>query len=320
MDSSYYQPEKKKTVRRLLLIAGAGILIIIVGALIGFFIGMASTRLNEEQSVKDEVITQNTRLKVSMVEGVLSQEAVSKTTSTDSVIIRLIVSADLKTYCIEGRSSHKKADAIRYHMNKDTSDLYPINGLCGENETEKPNKPGDFILGSAGESSVSFSWGAIPNARSYEIQCSVLNDFASPIIKKVYESTGTVEGLTSGINYFCRVTAENNVGKSEWTSPLRATTQVQIAVPKDLKITTVSSTSLSYSWSAVAGVKQYVLEYSTDASFIDNVKKVVSVQTQGSLSGLETNKGYFFHVKAITNSVTEEIAPFSEVIQGRTSK
>lgn len=308
------KPKRKKWVLILILLA-----CVIVAAGVGFVLAMGVTRVNQESLVKDELITQNARLRTSMKDDMLQAESIIATKSTEKVDIRLQVSSDYKTYCIDAKLRNSKS-VITYHMFKETPDLEPLSGLCGETATEKPSQPSGVSLGSAGSNSASLTWPAVPGASGYELECSLGAVSGSSKKASTKLTQGTVEGLTAGATYDCRVAAKNSLGLSDWSEKVSVATKAETPVPKDLKISTVSQTSLSYSWTAVPNAREYILEYASDTGFTQNTKKITTKDTRGTITGLEKYKGYFFQVKAITNSTPENLTPFSAVVQGRTAE
>lgn len=303
--------------RRLLIRIIIGTVAAIVVAIAGFFIVTAVMRMNDDGAVKNELITQNTRLRLGSEGGVLSAEAIHQVASTDRAEVTLKVAPDQKTYCIEA-ISRKYGDTIRYHFEETTPELEPAQGACGENADKKPGVPEAFTVGAAEATALSFTWSTVPNARIYTLECSTTAAFSAPKVVTAGASGGKIEGLTPGVAYYCRVNAENNVGKSDYSSVLTMTTTVLLAVPESLKITTVSSSSLSYAWSATEGASYYVLEYATDPNFTESVQRLTVTNTTGTLTGLKPGTGYFFHVKVVTNAANEQQAPYSEIVQGRT--
>ncbi len=317
-ETSYLQPQKPKRSVWVRIVFVAAIILITAGLV---FLGIVVTaRFNDEQAVKNELITQNKRLHMTQLDGgILSSDAIKQAKSTKEVTVRLKVAPDTKHYCIEA-SSKKNSDSIQYHMITDTPELQPEKGLCGDNAKAAPQKPENFTLGSAGAKNASFTWDAIPEARTYSLECAASTDFTSSIKTSITTETAQIEGLSPSTTYNCRVSAINSAGTSDWTNSVVVVTNTAVAIPQNLKISTVSTSSLSYSWTAVPGATRYVLEYATDPSFMQDVKQVTTTQVQGTINGLDTYKGYFFHVKAVTNSASMQQAPYSEVIQGRTAQ
>ncbi len=297
-----------------------GLIGLVLAGVVTVFFTVIAPKLAEEAKVKDELITQNLRLKANSNEGVLDPASIAGIDSTDRATIRLIVGTNQKDYCIQA-TSLSRPEEVHYHMTQSTPDQSPVSGECGDSATEVPAQPQGVSVGSVGGTTAALTWTALPDAKEYIIQCSVSDTFNSPIeSKKGNVPAMTIEGLAESTRYHCRVGAFNSIGASEWSEIVTIQTNVVAQVPKNLSVQTLSSTSLSYQWDSVPGATQYVLEYSTDASFVNNVTKVVTTQTKGEAKGLEVYTGYFFHVKAVTPGFGEKLAPFSPIVQGRTSE
>ena len=317
MNQDTFDSSKKKNVKKLIGLVIGLLAVVLTAAAVGFFVTMGVVNTAHTTEVKDELITQNSRLRQSAVDGVLTDDAISRTKSTDKVHISLKVARDGKTNCIAAQSK-SDPDATRYHMEKDTPELEPVGGLCGENATEKPGVPTEFVLGSTGTTTISFSWSEIPNARSYTLTCKDASGAMQT--KTSSKAVTTIEGLKSSTQYECRVVAKNSKGESDATKAETASTKILLAVPTNVKLTNRNASTLTYAWAATSGVKYYVFEYATDDNFTKDVKRMTITSPQITLTGLKSDTAFFVHVKAVTQTATEQQAPYSEVVQGRTEK
>lgn len=319
MYSPYSNPIVNKPRRHWIFFVALAIGIIIVTGAIGFILAMGVSRVNEQTMVKDEIITQNKRLRLSAVDGVLSPQAIATTKSTDDVTIRLTVTADSKDYCIEA-SLKKNRDAANFHMYKDTPDMEPVTGFCGDSAAAAPATPNGLSVGSVGSASASFIWNPVADAASYKLECINTLTKAPKVREGIILANGNIEDLAGGAGYSCRVAAVNSKGSSGWSDEVNVTTSTRIELMKGLKVSTTSASSISYEWPAVAGAREYVLEYATDPGFSQDVKVMTTTQTKGTISGLEKFTPYFFHVKALTGNATAKQVPYSEPVQGRTAE
>ena len=314
-DYTPIQPRKPK--RKILGIVLGVIGLLVVTAVIGYVATMGVTKQLDDNAVRDELITQNKQLKASKVDGVISEDAIARTKSTDRAVITLAITSDRTSYCIEA-TSPKNADAVRFHMDGDTPELEPVAGLCGEAAKNTPDRPTAVVIESTAAKSVTLSWSVLPNAAVYLIECAISNAFTT-IDAKAESNTarGTVSGLKESVQYFCRVAAKNSQGQSGWSEPVRTKTQLYAYSPV-ITVTTLSSSALSYKWEPIAGATSYILEYATDANFTQDVKKVQTSATSGQATGLTKFTVYYFRAKAITANFNETQAPFSPLVQGRT--
>jgi hypothetical protein len=312
------QPQPKPNRHILLkIIVSVVVLLIIAGATV--LIARTVHQANLEGDVKNEVIKQNKFIKASAKNNVYSPTLPAGVKTTDKVIIDATVSASGTTYCIAGTS---KVDAkIVFHMDKSTPEDQPAKGSCSEGVTVPPTTPPDVAVGSFGAGVVNLTWGKTPFALSYTAQCATDKDFVSGLTSKITNDTFvTMDGLTGNTHYYCRVAAGNNLGQSEWSSTLDAVTNAVSVAPTDLKITTISQSELGYSFKPAEGATAYVLQYSTDINFQDDVVNVTINTTSGSVKGLKTATAYLFHVKAVTAGFDAPAAAFSDTQLGRTAE
>ena len=317
MNSDNFDTSDKKSIRRIIVLGAFIILVVVVAAAIGFFATQAAVRTADDQAVKDEIITQNSRLRQSAVNGVLSGDMVARTKSTDTVIVELKVASDGKQYCIEA-ALRKDTKLSRYHMNSETPELEPQSGLCGEGASERPAIPTEFTLAAIGSGSLSFTWGAIPDASSYEVSCSAPGEKTQT--QTTRKNAVSLESVKAGVVYSCRVSAQNSAGKSGDSASVSASAKSLLAVPQEVKLKSRTASSLSFEWGVASGAKYYVFEYAQDESFTKNVKRETVTSSQITISGLPADMAYYAHVKVVTQTSTEQQAPYSKVVQGRTEK
>lgn len=269
--------------------------------------------------VKTELIKQNKLIKTSAKNNIYSPTLPKGVGTTNKVIIDATVSASGTAYCIAG--TNKEDTKIVYHMDKTTPDTTPVKGSCSDGATVAPLVPSDFAVGSAGAGVVSLTWNKAPYAATYLVQCANDKDFISGLKGQSTTDTAlTITNLTGDTQYYCRIAASNSVGQSEWSAVVTAQTNPISVAPLKLQVSTVSSSELRYSWQAVAGATSYLLEYSTDVNFVNDVVRVSTTATSGSAKNLKSFTGYYFHVKAATPAFDIDHATFSDEQLGRTAK
>lgn len=313
-----YTPEPQQS-RHILLKIIASIIAVVVIASIAVLVIHAVQKSGLENEVKTELIKQNKLIKSAAKNNVYSPTLPKGVGSTDKVNIDATISASGTAYCIAG--TNKKNEKIVFHMDKSTPETAPIKGSCSDGATVAPLVPSDVAVGSVGAGAVSLTWSKAPYAATYVVQCANDKDFISGL--KGQSTTGmslTLTNLSSGTQYFCRVAASNSVGQSGWSPTLTASTNAISVAPTNLKVSTVSNSELKYSWAAVPGATSYLLEYSPDVNFVNDVVRVATTATSGSAKNLKTYTGYYFHVKAATPGFDIDHATFSEEQLGRTAK
>jgi len=295
--------------------------VVILGVIAGitFIVIQKVQYANKENDVKTELIKQNKLMKTSMKDNIFPSTLPGDVKTTDKVIINANVSLSGTTYCIEGKN--KQDTKIVFHMDKGTAEDTPKKGSCSDTASVAPLVPANVAVGSISAGAVTLNWNETPYAASYTIQCATDQSFINDLKSKTTSDTSmTLSDLKGGVQYYCRVAASNSVGKSEWSPTVDALTNAISVVPKELKVTTNSSTSLHYSWKAVPGATSYILEYATDSNFMKDVIKVTTNTTSGDAIGLKPYTPYSFHVKAVTAQFDADHASFSEEVLGRTAK
>jgi titin len=218
-------------------------------------------------------------------------------------------SFDGTTYCLVGTSTNDKS--IVYHIN--SGDKQSQGGACPAiSITTKPSAVTGVATTIISAGQLGFTWNNAAGAVSYTLQCATDKDFthiASNTMKST--QTRTCNNLDQAATYFIRVRANNSAGAGPWSSVLTEATSGLSTAPTQLSLKPISSTSISYSWSPVNGSREYVLEWSTDINFIQDLKTITTSATSGTASGLIPNTLYFFHVKAVTAGFDASHAAFS---------
>ncbi|MDB5179402.1 MAG: hypothetical protein JWN12_34 [Candidatus Saccharibacteria bacterium] len=298
------------------------ILIVVILAVIAGVVVLVMRNVHQanlENTVKTELIKQNKLMKAAAKNNVYSATVPSGVKTTDTVSINVTVSASGTAYCIDG--TNKQDAKVVFHMDKSTPDNEPAKGNCSDNATVAPLVPSDVALGSVGAGAVSLTWNKAPYAASYTVQCTTDKAFISELKSQTTTETSiTLSDLAGNTQYYCRVAAGNSIGQSAWSSTIEGLTNAVSVLPTELKITTISSTQLHYSWKAVPGAVSYVVEYSPDINFVQDVVQFTTTATSGDVMNLRVYTGYNFHVKAVTAQFDADHASFSEEILGRTAK
>ncbi|MDB5160347.1 MAG: hypothetical protein JWO99_610 [Candidatus Saccharibacteria bacterium] len=312
------QPQLRQNKHVLIkIIVAAVILAVIAGIALLVYRSVHQAVL--ESDVKTELIKQNKIITLSAKGNIFPSSVPAGVKSTDKVVINASVSASGTAYCIAGTS---KSDAkIVFHMDKSTPEDAPVKGSCSDSATVPPLTPSEVAIGSVGAGAVSLSWQTAPYAASYTVQCANDKDFTIGLKSKTTDTTAiTLSDLGGDGQYYCRVSASNSLGQSAWSPTLSAMTNPISVAPTEMKVTTVSSTALHYSWKATDGALSYVVEYSEDDSFVKDVTRLTTTATSGDATGLKAYTAYYFHVKAVTAGFDADHASFSTEELGRTAK
>ena len=227
-------------------------------------------------------------------------------------------SFDGTSYCVTGTSTAD--NSIVYHI--DSKEKKSATGACPVAQNVlAPGIVQKLQLGSVGSSSIGLSWQAVSGATGYMLQCSTDSIFSGKLVETVSVTTqGVCTNLESTTKYYIRVQARNQSAAGTWSQSISATTALWSFAPTNLKLTVVSATRVDYSWSPVDGAQVYIVERSTDISFLGDVVSVTQNATSGSSKDLTPSTVYYYHVKAITAQFDEEHAAFSVEVGTLTTK
>lgn len=269
-------------------------------------------------AVHDSLVKAAATMEESNKENGYPQSLPKEIVENDSIEISGGGSFDGTTYCITGVS--KQDSSIKYHIK--SADNKPQGGVCPD--VADGAKPGEVTgvvqtIRSAGQ--LGFSWNSAEGAASYTLECATDKAFTQGQSSSMKASlTRTCDNLKDGVNYFVRVRGNNASGAGPWSSSLTVSTGQLSVAPENLTVKAASTTSISYTWNAVAGAQSYLIEWASDINFTKDVKRTTQNATSGTASGLKPNTQYFFHVKAITSGFNSTQAAFSPIAYTTTSK
>jgi alpha-tubulin suppressor-like RCC1 family protein len=143
---------------------------------------------------------------------------------------------------------------------------------------------------------------------SFEVQLSEDGVVWGPV-KVSNVNSYSFTSLVPGKSYWVRIRGVNDVGAS--VSYLTSTfTTVALDVPQNLRVTARGVGSVSLAWDRPVEdpdlVDDYQIQYSVDGvvwnTFIDGV----SLQTNATVTGLETGKTYYFRIAAVKEEISGE--------------
>jgi len=306
-------PPQKHTRRNIII----SIVAIIVVAAIGVLVIQQVKHAQLVNSVKDALISQNDIMKKSAKEGAYSATLPNGIGSTKDVAIAATVSFDGTTYCITGKSLID--DTLVYNIGSHSVDNIPVDGDCSSlTNTIIPTTPSAPSVGSVGTDDVSLTWTKSAYAGSYIARCATDASFTKDVVSVTSQAPAVVVNkLRTGVEYYCNVQAVNERGKSQWSGATTTKTSLASAAPV-ITVTPVSTSEMSYSWTPISGATAYELEYSSDISFVKDVKKLTTQATTGRTTGLSAGTTYYYHVRAFTGQFDASTAAFSGVVEDKT--
>ncbi|MGO9059185.1 MAG: glycosyl hydrolase family 18 protein [Candidatus Binataceae bacterium] len=166
------------------------------------------------------------------------------------------------------------------------------------------------VKATAGNGLITLSWNASTSTTSYNLYKGVAKGGETLAVSTALTSY-PFNGLTNGQTYWFYVVAVNADGTSAPSAEVSATpTAATIKPPTGLTASPVSiSGSVTLKWTAAAGATasySYNI-YQGSASGAEGtaaVKTVTGNATTATISGLATNKPYYFKVKAVNGGLT----------------
>ena len=306
-------PPQKHTLRNIIISLIAVIVIAAIAVLV--IVNVKHTQLVD--GVKNTLISQNDIMKNSAKDGTYRATLPAEVTSTEKVKVAGTVSFDGTTYCLTGTSLSD--EKIVYNIGSHSVDNKPTGGDClSLSSTIVPTTPSVPSIGSVGTDDINLNWLTATYAESYKVRCATDQAFTKDVATAETKSTSVSVGkLRGGTGYYCAVQAVNERGASQWSAAVTTTTVLASTAPT-ITLTPISTSVINYSWTPISGATSYELEYSSDISFVKDVKKVTTQSTTGSTGGLNANTTYYYHVRAFTSQFDASNAAFSGVIEDKT--
>ncbi|WP_066020437.1 MULTISPECIES: fibronectin type III domain-containing protein [Clostridium] len=141
----------------------------------------------------------------------------------------------------------------------------------------------DDITTSVGATSIKYSWKAVTGATGYDVE------FDGKPIDNSSNTSYEVDGLQAGTTHEFRVRAKTIDTKGEWSDKVSKT--ILAVIPSTGITTSVSASSINYSWNAVVGAAGYDVEI--DGKVIGNGNN-----TSYTAVGLDAGTKHTFRVRA----------------------
>lgn len=161
------------------------------------------------------------------------------------------------------------------------------------------------------------TWNASTGAASYRLQIATDTLFTSIAVdqSEIATTSYSASGLTTNTKYYWRVSATNTGGTSGFSTVFAFTTVPPPPAPPVLASPANGATGVvtnpALTWNASSGAPTYRFQVSTDSLFGTTlVDQGAILGTTYSVSGLLTNKKYFWRVNATNAGGT---GPYSEV-------
>lgn len=151
-----------------------------------------------------------------------------------------------------------------------------------------------------GNGSVTLEWPAVAGATSYRIFRSTNGTFDGPPAGSTSKTTYKITGLVNGTAYSFRVSARGASGDGPM-SPIATATPAAPTAPPTGVAATAGNTTISVSWSAVAGATGYNVYRGTSANGQSATPVALNVSAPPFVNtGLTNGITYFYKVTAIS--------------------
>ena len=164
-------------------------------------------------------------------------------------------------------------------------------------EPAAPTAPTNLVATATGQTTISLTWDAVPNATSYNVYSN-----GNVVVSGFAQTTYIVKNLTPGTQYCYVVKAVNEAGESEASESACATTESEPvtptvpAAPTNLVATATGQTTISLTWTAVPNATSYNV-YSNE-----NVVASGLTVTSYTVEGLTAGTQYCYNVTAVNEA------------------
>ena len=177
-------------------------------------------------------------------------------------------------------------------------------GVSDSSSLSTATRPVHSLNVAATNTSLTLSWTAVAGATGYEVKAFRYGPEWCDGTSQLYSQNGlvaatvssatshTFTGLTAGTLYTLHVRAKSSSGVSKWSS-LSAATQPSPQISPSSLSATATSTSLTLSWTALAGVTSYTVHIYYEGQWGLLGRAIVSPGTTShTFVGLSVNKSY----------------------------
>ena len=164
--------------------------------------------------------------------------------------------------------------------------------------------PSGLAISNINTSSSTANWNVAPAATSYSIEYK-LNSESSWTILNTTTTNYNLTGLISNTLYNTRVKSNCTSGSSDYSQVVNFTTQQETCnTPTNLNVSSITKTSSTANWNAVAGATSYSFEYKLNSGSSWTAKSTTTANY--NLTGLNPNTTYNTRVKSICTSGSSE--------------
>lgn len=216
--------------------------------------------------------------------------------TTGVVLTPYLADASSTTYCIDGTSVDDAT--VQFYIASDTKEKGPQPGTCAaRTPSSAPSTPTSVAVASTASDQITLTWTASPTATSYTLQCATDGAYIIDVKTATASSSpGTVTGLSTALNYNCRVRAVNAFGAGQWSPSVTATTVIAfgtVAQASGLSENSATGTGANFSWNSITcslGTPLYRFVWVSPATSATSWSSVLNVNQTYSQATLNTWK------------------------------
>lgn len=147
---------------------------------------------------------------------------------------------------------------------------------------------------------ITFTWKAVANAVSYQIQVDVSTDFSNPITGTNSTNQVMLSGFQPSTLYYWRVRGVNGTQPGAWSAPYSFTTFVLLIPPQQLvpdNFTLLAPPQVTLQWDANAEADRYEYMYGNSPTFTGN--PLTTAQNKAIINNLSPGLTYYWQVRTV---------------------
>ncbi len=152
--------------------------------------------------------------------------------------------------------------------------------------------------------SAATSWTAVTNATSYTLQYKASTASAFTTVTGLTKASDTLTGLAASTKYYFEVLAVCASGSSAYSAldSFTTATVATCAIPTGLSASSITTSSATTSWTAVANATSYTYKWGTSTAALTTVTGLTTPTY--ALSSLTASTKYYFEVQTVCASGT----------------
>ena len=166
-----------------------------------------------------------------------------------------------------------------------------------------PSSPSTIEV-NAGDGQVTLAWVADDEVTSYNLYWNTTGEFGSDdVVIHNVTLPYTHVGLENGVTYYFAVSAVNQHGEGELSTPVVVTPQISVPAAPALKLTAAQDGIVTLDWLPVPRASTYNLYWSLQSNFtLENAQRIDAVQPSFEHTGLVDGTTYYYRLTALNET------------------